>query len=179
MKIATEQLWSTYHEKLLRFIRKRVTDDEAAQDLLQETFLRIHTRLHTLTQGEKLESWVYQIARNLIIDYYRQRKLTVALDDVELVAEMPEEDVQANLLPTIPWVLQGLSVSDREALLLTDYQGLSQKELAQRMGLSSSGAKSRVQRARAKLRRMYLNCCHFEFDRFGHVIDYYPRSQCC
>ena len=67
----------------------------------------------------------------------------------------------------------------RQALILTEYQGLTQKQLAERMGLSLSGAKSRVQRARDKLRDMLLRCCHFEFDRRGHIVDYYERCCCC
>jgi RNA polymerase sigma-70 factor (ECF subfamily) len=67
----------------------------------------------------------------------------------------------------------------REALLLTEYEGLSQKDLADRLGISISGAKSRVQRARAMLRDLLMECCHFEFDRYGTVIDYHPIACCC
>jgi RNA polymerase sigma-70 factor (ECF subfamily) len=62
---------------------------------------------------------------------------------------------------------------------LTEYQGLSQKQLAERMGISLSGAKSRVQRAREKLRDMLLRCCHFEFDRRDHIVNYEQRCCCC
>jgi RNA polymerase sigma-70 factor (ECF subfamily) len=65
------------------------------------------------------------------------------------------------------------------ALRLTELEGLTQQELAARTGLSLSGAKSRVQRGRKMLREMLLACCHFEFDRHGKVIDYYPECQCC
>ncbi|GHO94882.1 hypothetical protein KSF_049300 [Reticulibacter mediterranei] len=72
-----------------------------------------------------------------------------------------------------------LPVPDRQALILTEYQGLTQKELSLRLGISFSGAKSRVQRAREKLRQMLLDCCHFELDRRGHVINYQSRCQRC
>jgi RNA polymerase sigma-70 factor (ECF subfamily) len=65
----------------------------------------------------------------------------------------------------------------REALILTEYEGLTQAEYAARAGLSLSGAKSRVQRAREKLKQLLLDCCHFELDRRGGIIDFYPR--CC
>ena len=65
------------------------------------------------------------------------------------------------------------------ALVLTEFEGLTQVEMAEELGLSVSGAKSRVQRARAMLRDDLLECCHFEFDRLGHVIDYEPRPRCC
>jgi RNA polymerase sigma-70 factor, ECF subfamily len=76
-------------------------------------------------------------------------------------------------------MVRGLPELDRQALVLTEYQGLTQKELAERLGLSFSWAKSRVQRAREKLRQQLLDCCHFELDRRGHIIDYQPRCHCC
>jgi RNA polymerase sigma-70 factor (ECF subfamily) len=67
----------------------------------------------------------------------------------------------------------------REAIILTEYEGRTQKELAEYLGISLSGAKSRVQRAREKLKIMLLECCYFEFDRRGKVIDYHSRSEPC
>ena len=68
----------------------------------------------------------------------------------------------------------------RQALVLTEFEGLTQKELASRLGISLSGAKSRVQRGREKLKQDLLECCRFEFDRRGKVIECEPRqSDCC
>jgi RNA polymerase sigma-70 factor (ECF subfamily) len=98
-------------------------------------------------------------------------------DQETLLEDMPEEDVQAELAPSVAAMVNVLPEPYREALYLTEYQGLSQRDLATRLGLSFSGAKSRVQRAREKLKQLLLDCCHFEFDRLGRVIDYQPR--CC
>ena len=76
-------------------------------------------------------------------------------------------------------MVESLPADYREALILTEYEGLTQRALAERLGLSFSGAKSRVQRAREKLKAMLLDCCHFEFDRFGKIIDYQPNCACC
>jgi len=76
-------------------------------------------------------------------------------------------------------MMNSLPELDRQALILTEYRGLTQKELGERLGLSFSGAKSRVQRAREKLKQMLLACCHFELDRQGHIINYQSRCQCC
>lgn len=65
----------------------------------------------------------------------------------------------------------------REAMRLADFEGLSQQEIADRMGISLSGAKSRVQRARQQLREMILDCCHVERDRRGNVVDYARTDQ--
>ncbi len=93
--------------------------------------------------------------------------------------ELPDDDVVSELLPCVRAMVRNLPALDRQALVLTEYQGLTQKELAERLGLSFSGAKSRVQRAREKLKRQLLECCHFELDRRGHIIDYQARCHCC
>ncbi|HEU5377603.1 MAG TPA: RNA polymerase sigma factor SigZ [Ktedonobacteraceae bacterium] len=178
----TEHAWYALHEPLRAFFRKRVRSEEAVEDLLQDVFLRIHTHADTLREEDRLESWIYQIARHRVTDYYRRQKPVVSLEEVDqdtLLEEMPEEDVQAELAPSVAAMVNALPEPYREALYLTEYQGLSQRDLAARLGISFSGAKSRVQRAREKLKQLLLDCCHFEFDRLGRVIDYQPRCACC
>ncbi len=173
----TEHAWYALHEPLRAFLRKRVREAETVEDLLQEVFLRIHTHAGTLREGEKLESWIYQIARHRVIDYYRSQKPAISLEEVDqdtFLEELPEEDVQAELAPSVAAMVNALPEPYREALYLTEYQGLSQRDLASRLGLSFSGAKSRVQRAREKLKQLLLDCCHFEFDRLGRIIEYQP-----
>ncbi|MGE5458424.1 MAG: sigma factor-like helix-turn-helix DNA-binding protein, partial [Methanococcaceae archaeon] len=67
----------------------------------------------------------------------------------------------------------------REALILTEFEGMKQKQLAESLGLSLPGAKSRVQRAREQLKQLLLDCCNFELDHFGNIIDYNQRNKCC
>jgi RNA polymerase sigma-70 factor (ECF subfamily) len=182
LHITTERVWETFHAPLQQFIRRRVSDDATAEDLLQDIFLNIHQHVDTLRDVKKLESWIYQVTRNAIIDYYRSTRTTTTLEEPEalqMAEDLPDEDVISELFPCVRAMVTGLPAQDRQALILTEYQGLTQKELAERLGLSLSGAKSRVQRARAKLKQQLLACCHFELDRRGHVIDYQSRCTCC
>jgi RNA polymerase sigma-70 factor (ECF subfamily) len=182
MRTTTEQVWETFHVPLQQFIRRRVSDETAAEDLLQDVFLDIHQHIDALRDVKKLESWIYQVTRNAIIDYYRSKRATTTLEEPEalqLPEELPDEDVVTELLPCVRAMVLGLPAQDRQALILTEYQGLTQKELAERLGISVSGAKSRVQRAREKLKQQLLACCHFELDRRGHIIDYQPHCTCC
>jgi len=175
-----ETIWDAYCIKLLGFLRSRVSDDAEAEDLLQEVFIRVHHHLCCLPQPEKMDSWIYQIARNLLIDYYRRRRDTFELpDDLPAESELTEEDPREVLLLSLKEVIHELPEPYRQALLLTEYQGLSQVEMADQLGLSVSGAKSRVQRARDRLRDMILACCHVELDRLGRVVDYYAHCCCC
>jgi RNA polymerase sigma-70 factor, ECF subfamily len=98
---------------------------------------------------------------------------------LDLPEELPDDDIVSELLPCIRAMVLALPDQDRQALILTEYQGLTQKELGERLGLSFSDAKSHVQRAREKLKQELLACCHFELDRRGHILDYHPHCQCC
>jgi len=180
MAMTTEKVWEEFHPKLKQFVLRRIPDEQSSEDVLQDVFLKIHTHIDTLHNEEKLQSWIYQIARNAIADYYREHRATLALSEMPvLTEEAGDDDVIKELIPSIKVMVDSLPADYREALYLTEYQGLTQRELAERLGLSFSGAKSRVQRAREKLKKMLLDCCHFEFDRRGKVIDYQPRCDCC
>ena len=147
MYITTERVWETFHVPLQQFIRRRVSDDATAEDLLQDVFLKIHQHVETLRDVKKLESWIYKLTRNAIIDYYRSIRPTTSLDvpeALQLPEELPDEDVISELFPSVRAMVTSLPAQDRQALILTEYQGLTQKELAERLGLSVSGAKSRV-----------------------------------
>lgn len=173
-----ETIWDAYCCRLLAFLRGRVADDAEAEDLLQEVFIRVHHHLCCLPPPVKMDGWIYQIARNLVIDHYRRQHPTEELPpDLPAEVEYEEPDSHSELALSLREMVERLPEPYRETLLLTEYQGLSQVELAGRIGLSVSAAKSRVQRARGKLRDMLLTCCHVELDRRGKVIDYYEH--CC
>jgi RNA polymerase sigma-70 factor, ECF subfamily len=176
-----EALWHELSRPLSAFIRRRVADEDTAEDILQDVFLRMHTRLCGLRQTGSLEAWAYQIARNAVIDSYRTRRM-----HQELVEELPAEedfrdmeDLRAPLAASLRATAADLPEPYREALLLVDFEGWSQQALAEKQAVSLSGAKSRVQRARRMLRDLLLACCHFEFDARGGILDYYERCCCC
>ena len=171
-----EELNSALHS----FILGRVGNHEVAEDILQDVYLRIHSRIDTLRDEEKVRSWVYQIARNAIHDHHRSARPSSELRDVPYTPDDPaENEVAAGLATSVRSFLNCLPPDYRVALVLTEYEDLTRVELAERLGLSISGAKSRVQRARVRLKALLLACCHFELDRFGGVINYQPRAECC
>ena len=180
MTYASEQLWESFSRPLQQFILRRVPDTHSAEDILQDVFLKIHTRIDTLQQHERVAAWIYQIARNTIADHYRARRPMAELPEtLEVEDEHPSEDVVRELLPCVAAMVDALPDTYRQALRLTEYQGLSQKQLSEQLGISFSGAKSRVQRARAKIKQELLDCCHFQLDHAGRIIDYHPHCTCC
>lgn len=179
MFATTEKVWEEFHGSLKQFILRRVSDEHHADDILQDVFLKVHTHIGTLRDTEKLPAWLYQLTRNVIIDYYRAARANSELPEVAYEPEDRLENVVLELVPCIQAMIESLPEVYRQALVLTQYEGLTQAELATRLNLSLPGAKSRVRRAREKLKKMLLDCCHFEFDRLGRVIDYQPRCACC
>lgn len=176
-----EQIYLQFRLKLKEFILRRVRDDQIAEDIVHDVFLKIHNKIYTLRDERKLESWIYQIARNAMTDHFRQKK-NVLLDSDNIPDRDTESDDEnfRKVAESIEPMLESLPKNYREALELTELKGLTQKEFAYQLGISLSGAKSRVQRARSMLKDEMLRCCHFEFDRFGKIIDYYPVAcPCC
>ena len=182
MAVSTDQIWQEFSDRLRLFILRRVRSEHDAEDIQQDVFWKIHNNIHTLKQGDKLEPWIYQITRNTIIDYYRHQGK--APSDISETPEQAAEPVAAGDTPEevvacLKPMIDNLPEKYRQAILLIEYEGLTQKEMSQKLELSLSGAKSRVQRAREKLKATLLACCHFEFDRLGNILEYQPKEQTC
>jgi len=176
----TERVWKEYHSKLLAFIAKRVDDHSVAEDILQNVFEKIHSRMDSLHEAEKLESWLYQITRNAVIDHYRTPKLSVDLPEwlsqpqADLSVQARQE-LEACLRPMI----EQSPAKYRDALVLSELEGKTQLEVSKEQKISLSGAKSRVQRGRSLLKGMMFECCQFEFDHKGRVVDYNTKDKDC
>lgn len=167
----TEHIWNKFKEDLLGFIKARVNNKDIAEDLLQEVFVKIHSKANTLSEGDKLAAWVYQITRNTITDYYRKTDRHVFKDSVEV--NFPEDITYLNkdLLLCLKPFIEELPEKYRDALLQTSFEDKSQKEYAEENGLSYSAAKSRIQRARVLLKQVFVACCPIKSDRYGNITD--------
>ncbi|WP_345786088.1 RNA polymerase sigma factor SigZ [Rubellicoccus peritrichatus] len=178
----TKEIWNDYHAKLTTFIRGRVPSD-VVDDLLQDVFLKVHSKIHTLRDHRMLESWLYQVTRNLIYDYYRAKEYTETLPKEIEQTQLPEEDsAQRELSQCLNSMITDLPTPYREAIQLSEIQRESQRQVAFHAGISLSGAKSRVQRGRLMLRDALKDCCSFEFNSSNQLISYEPKStayNCC
>jgi len=157
-------------------------------DILQEVFVRIHRSLGHLKRTDRLGAWVFQITRNAIAEYFRSPAAPpdAPHERLDLGVPSPEEESTAGdgvelrqLSACLEPMIASLPQSFREAIRLTDLNGMTQRAAAQRSGLSVSGMKSRVQRARQKLTEMLLECCRIELDRRGGILDYQQRKAGC
>jgi RNA polymerase sigma-70 factor (ECF subfamily) len=187
-----EAAWRDLHDQLLGFIARRVRTHEDAEDILQEVMLRIHRSSGELEHVERVTGWIYRITSNAIVDYYRKparRELPAGwqldVEDVDgsesaSVSDEPDTpELRGELARCLSPLIERLPSSYREALALTELDGITQAEAADRLGLSVSGMKARVQRGRGRLKDMLLDCCHIELDRRGGVTGYSPRRGLC
>ncbi len=180
MATCTECIWRDYHEGLLGFIRSRVADVSAADDILQDVFSRIHAHIGGLKDESSVQSWIYRIARNALIDYYRTNKILDELPDSIAAPEVdPGDKSQREIEGCVLRLIQELPELYRDALTMSEIEGLTQRETADRLGISLPGAKSRIQRGREFLRNLLDGCCHFEFDHRGTIIEFKPKSPGC
>lgn len=188
MKYTTESIWEMFCCKLKSFILKKINNDSVADDIQQEVFIKIHENIDKLRDETKIKSWVYQITRNTITDYYRANNKTyLDIDSIQTPIKMSqdkypeiiERDIEDEITSGLKDLVVSLPEKYAQAILLTEYNGLTQVELAKKLKISSSGAKSRVQRARQMIKDTLMNCCHYEFDKYGKVIGVHPNTCCC
>ena len=176
----TDEIWNKYHSNLHAFIRKRVNDKDEAKDILQDIFARVHSRIDTLENRNKLESWLYQITRNAIIDFYRSRKPTEELPEWLAQPQASREEINKRELSScLAPMIQQLPEKYRHAVQLSEIERKTQSEIAEKENISLSGAKSRVQRGRALLKTMLHDCCKIEINTMNQIVDYDKKDGDC
>lgn len=192
MTTTVTEVWQQVHDGLRGFIAKRVADPAEVEDILQEVFLRIHQRIDGLKDPRRVISWIYQLTRHAVIDHYRKpgRRQEVpaglaadmettglATTAVSLDGGEGSGQVRRELAGCLRPMLNRLSPDYRDAIMLVELEGLTQQAAAERLGLSLSGMKSRVQRGRKQLRQMLDACCLIQLDRRGGVAEYEMRPK--
>jgi len=189
--LSTDTVWTELHSNIRGFVARRVRQAADVDDIVQQVFLRVHQALPTLRDADRLHAWIYQTTRRTIVDHYRapaQRREVPAGTAVDVLPEEQQDDFAPDdgedsalqeLSGCLKPLIGKLADADQEALRLIEFDGLTQVEAARRLGLSVSGMKSRVQRARLHLRSALDDCCRIALDRRGGVLDYEGRGNRC
>lgn len=171
--------WQEYRSNLYHFILKRVENPSVAEDIVQDVLLKAYKNQESLKDSGKLRNWFFQIARNSVIDYYRSRKQSDSLPDEFVdVAVTTHNDVGIELAACLEPFIKKLPEHYRRAIKLSELEGLTQRKVASILGLTESGAKSRIQRGRKLLEGMFLTCCKIELDSRGELMDFTPNRIC-
>jgi len=140
---------------LLRFFRSQVASREQADDLLQETWLRIHRVRHTYRPGEPVLPWIYAIARRVRVDGYRRTRRIIMHEIVmEFLPERPAQVEPRDLLPAFDTLVAALPESQREVVTMLKVGGLSLEEVARATSSTVGGVKQKAHRAYERLRKL-------------------------
>jgi RNA polymerase sigma-70 factor (ECF subfamily) len=177
----TESTWQEHYPRVLRFVQSRLHDAAAAADLTQEVFLKAHTRLGSLQDPTRLQPWLFSIAHRAVLDYQRQHRrqlATVAPTDEAVAPEATWDNyLDHPCAPTcVNYIFDQLPAHHRAILELAEVQQIPQRVIAEQLGVPYPTVKSQVQRARAHLRRIVLECCAISTDRYGNVLEIKPKS---
>jgi len=152
------EIYNLYFQKIYRFIYYRVGNKELAEDLAEDVFLKAFTKISSVKENVAFLGWLYQIARNQVIDYYRQKKLTISIDEVENTLEYESNVVdvlnleqQQKLLLKL---IKELTPEQQVVLKLKFFEDLNNDEIAEVVGKSEGAIRVIQHRAISKLQEL-------------------------
>ena len=183
-QVRTDRLDASWVETLDRvqaFVAARVGDPELAADITQDVVVR-SIASGALDRVDNPAAWLYRSARNAVIDHYRTRHVHDPFDGDDAWPDPGPLDNEPNdatreLARCLQPMLHELPPAARDALTRVDVDGQTHQQAAAQLGLSVSGMKSRVQRARRQLKDLLQQCCTVGVDGAGAVADYRPTGQ--
>jgi RNA polymerase sigma-70 factor (ECF subfamily) len=175
--MTTQTIWNLYAEDVKHFILSKVKDDSVTYDLLQDTFIKVHTKKDTLIDEAKLKAWVFSVARYTVLDYFRKNKIKVIKTDTDFV--FIETDNQHTEHDCLHGIIKSLPKKYRDPLFLADIKGLKQMDVSKQLNLPLSTAKSRIQRARKLIAKGYMDCCDFKMNSEGYLVGEIKEKEDC
>ncbi len=181
MERDTAEIWNAFSGKLRGFLYRSLGNPADVDDVLQDVFVKVHRHAAELGSEAHLSGWVFTLARNAAVDFRRRRRGTGSAPEAEEEAPAerePDLSTHSEIAGGLRELIAGLPEKYARALVLVDLEGKPFQEAARALGLSVSGAKSRVQRGRAMVRDALMRCCHFVLDRYGIILDA-ERACCC
>lgn len=167
--------WDQHERELRGWLRSRLGNPHDAEDMLQDLFLKAMRQDRKFCEIANARAWLFEVARNAMADRLRLKKEEVELPD-DLTAEQEDVPAVESLAACLPRALSELSEEDRDAITRCDLEGMTQEDYAHLKGLSLPGAKSRVQRARKRLREHLSQACQVKFDATGKICCFVPRG---
>lgn len=174
-----ESHWQAHKARLQQYIARQTGDPAVAEDILHDVYIKAHTQMGSLKSENSIGSWLYRIAHNSIMDYFRQQKPLEELPDVLVAPETDNaEQAHQELARCLVPLMNELPEKYRLPLQMSELEGKKQQEVAEHLELSLSGAKSRIQRGRALLKERFTLCCDIETGQ-GGVLDFELKKPGC
>lgn len=179
MEKLVNKIWKDYHDQLYAFIFSKVKDQSTSEDILQDVFVKTLEKIDKLKDSEKLKSWLYTITRNAISDHFRKiQKENFIIENFK----NDEETKLSAMKQAEGWIklyIDVLPENYKVAIQLYELEGKSIDEIAKHQNISYTNAKARVQRGRKALKKKLTDCCTFNVDAYGNLIDYHKNPENC
>ena len=169
--------WDSLYGELVTFVRSKVKDRATAEDIVQDVFIKVHTKSSQLKEAEKISGWIYQITRNAVADHFRAQSKNLEPANVDW--ESSHHEFNECVAYCLNVLMGSLPEKYRLPLQLAEVDNLSQYEIAERLNISYSGARSRVQRARRMLKEKLDELYLIKTDSYGNVLVCEDRNPCC
>ncbi len=167
------------HGQLEVLVSRYVKDQDMQMDLLQDIFIKIQANIDRLQSTKKLIPWVHTVARNTIMDHFRKEKKEATLKQLLKLEFEDDSNFKNDISICLTPMIDQLDDKYKQALILSELKNLKQQEIADQLGISLSGAKSRVQRGKKKLKEVLLQCCEIEADHYGNIMEVRKRNCDC
>lgn len=176
MRQELEAMWLAHSEELKSFLSRRVPSPAVVDDILQDVFFKTLLRLESAGHVGHFRGWLFAVARNAIADHYRTTRPVIELPEtLAALGPDPGADSPKAMGTCLMPMIYSLPEAIRTPLVMADLEGIRQREVAERMGISLAAVKSRILRARQKVRHMIEDCCQLELDAQGSIMDYAVR----
>lgn len=181
----TKIIWKTYSEDLRRFILSKIKDEIITDDLLQEVFIKVHTKISSVQNLSKVKSWLFTVANNTVMDHFRATKNS----KVKLDADLPSnvEDYNDRTIDfyehseqdCLYGIIKSLDKKYRDPLFMADIQGYKQQQIAETLKLPLPTVKSQIQRARKKIAQGFMDCCGYQLNEEGKLVGEIKTKEDC
>lgn len=167
--------WQQYEQSLAIWLIKKTQDTQLSQDILQDVFVKLMEQKVSFCEISNAKAWMFRVANNLLIDISRKQR--IQLTDVDIEDEEPiNEAIDLLAMSCLPRVLSELAPSDRAIIQACDIDGMGQQEFANCHQLTLSATKSRLRRAREKLKKNIQRSCQVKLDENQNVCCFVARD---
>jgi|TARA_B110000014_G_scaffold254195_1_gene234489 RNA polymerase sigma-70 factor (ECF subfamily) len=168
-----------FYNYLKSYILGKVKDKTLAEDIVQEVMMKLVLSHQNKKEIKNIKAWLFQVSRNTIYDYYKKHNLEYNLDkDWNIKDESSSKLYKILASDYIIPMIELLPKEYAKPLMLSDIDKIPQKDIAKQLNLELSATKMRIQRARIKLRALFVDCCHIEFDKQGNFIGCSIKEFC-
>ena len=170
--------WQAHEAELRGYLRHRLSDTDAADDLLQDVFVKAMRQGLGFCTLDNPRAWLFQVARNALVDRLRTSHPHEPLTDklADIIALDPQPVAPIDALADCLWRTLGeLPAEDAAVLRACDLEGQTQRAFGEAQGLSLPAVKSRLLRARLRLRERMSQACQVRFEADGSIASHVPR----